>query len=75
MVLRKTALTSLLIALTACGGASRGGKSANGSSEPESRNPFEGAQFYINPDYVQKVETAAAAAPPAEAAVIRKVEA
>jgi len=75
MVLRKIALASLLIVLTSCGGASRGGKSAGGSSEPESRNPFEGVQFYINPDYVQKVETAAAAAPPAEAAVMRKVEA
>lgn len=36
------------------------------------KNPFEGAQFYVNPDYTKKVEAAAKAAPEL-AAQIKKV--
>src|SRR5271169_3948135 len=77
MSLRKFALSSLFIVLAACGCASRGsrGAGAAGSSEPERGNPFENVQYYINPDYVQKAEAAAAKAPPADAAQIRKIEA
>lgn len=71
MQLRKIGLMSLVIATAACGGSSRRAKSA--SDEAESRNPFENVRFYINPDYVQKVETAAAAASPADAQLMRKV--
>lgn len=39
-----------------------------------SRNPFEGARFYVDPHYVQKVESSASAAPES-AATIRKVSA
>jgi len=75
MDLRKIALTSLIVVIASCGGTSRGGKSASGPSGAELRNPFENVRFYINPDYVQKVESAAASASPADAALMRKVEA
>ncbi len=75
MDLRKLALSTMLVALAACGGASRGSRGAGtGSAESDSQNPFANVRFYINPDYVQKAEAAAASAPPAEAALIRKIE-
>ncbi len=41
---------------------------------PSTGNPFDGASFYVNPEYVAKVE-AAATQTPASAAQFRKVEA
>ncbi len=76
MNLRMFALSSVFIVQSACGGASRGSRGAGSgnSTEPEKGNPFENVNFYINPDYVQKAEGAAAQASPAAAAAIRKVE-
>ncbi|MET0593136.1 MAG: glycoside hydrolase family 6 protein [Polyangiaceae bacterium] len=56
------------------GGASDGG-GFDGGAMPPSGNPYEGARMYINPDYVAQVETSAASASPADAALFRKVEA
>lgn len=44
------------------------------TSAPDPQNPFEGAQFFLNPEYVSKVE-AAAKADPKDAAIIKKVAA
>ena len=73
---RKFALVSMLVALSACGGSSRGSRGAGAaSSDADPHNPFANVRYYINPDYVQKAESAASSAPPAEAALIRKIEA
>jgi cellulose 1,4-beta-cellobiosidase len=77
MILRPFALASLCTALSACGASSHGSKSGGqgNSSELDKVNPFENVRYYINPDYVQKAEAAAARATPADAALIRKIEA
>ena len=80
-------LVSLVVA--ACGGAQHHYKmkkstvgtvvipapeASNNTAPPDPTNPFVGAKFYINPEYVKEVEDAAAAAPDM-AATIKKVEA
>ena len=77
MDFRKFALLSGCVVLSACGGASRGSRGAGSgnSTGPEKSNPFENVNYYINPDYVQKAEAAAAKATPADASLIRKIEA
>jgi cellulose 1,4-beta-cellobiosidase len=45
---------------------------SSAAATPSTLNPFEGVSFYINPDYVAKVE-ATAKSHPAEAAAIRNV--
>lgn len=77
MHFRTLGLSSLVIALCACSCASRGSKagSPGNSTETEKGNPFENVRYYVNPDYVQKAEAAAAKATPADALAIRKIEA
>jgi cellulose 1,4-beta-cellobiosidase len=59
----------------ACGAAtSPGPRSAPVSEKPARGNPFDDAIFYVDPEYVVKVERAAAAHP-AEAERLRRVEA
>lgn len=61
----------------ACGAGTPGPRSTHDSGKPgqgNQGNPFEDALFYVNPDYVAKIESAAAAHP-AEAERLRKVEA
>ena len=49
-------------------------EASNNTAAPDPTNPFLGATFYINPEYVKEVEDAAAASPE-NAATIKKVEA
>src|SRR5580698_8346333 len=59
----------------ACGAATSPGPRSAPVSEKDARgNPFDDAIFYVDPEYVAKVERAAAAHP-AEAERLRKVEA
>jgi cellulose 1,4-beta-cellobiosidase len=55
----------LLAALVAC--AAR-----IGAAEPAPNNPFEGASFYVSPEWIAEVESAAAASP-AKAALVRSL--
>jgi len=72
MAYRWLGVASCLVLASACGGAQT---DARGAGPPATTaNPFAGARFYLNPDYVKEVE-AAAAASPAHAALLRKVEA
>jgi cellulose 1,4-beta-cellobiosidase len=82
-VIRRTRPKALLVALgcaigaPACSGASRGAREPAPSSapaSPASGNPFAGAAFYVDPNYVAKVE-ATVREQPARAAQLRKVEA
>lgn len=70
MTYRRLAVCSCLLLAGACAGAQMGG----GPGEQAPGNPFAGARFYLNGDYVKKVE-AAAAASPANAALFKKVAA
>jgi cellulose 1,4-beta-cellobiosidase len=56
------------------GGCAGAQSSALGPGGQVPGNPFAGARFYLNGDYVKKVEAAAAAAP-ADAALLKKVAA
>jgi cellulose 1,4-beta-cellobiosidase len=59
----------------ACGGAAQNSASGTAPSNAASQsNPFAGARFYVNPEYVAKVEATVAAAP-AQAERLRRVEA
>ena len=49
-------------------------EASNNTAPPDPANPFVGAKFYINPEYVKEVEDAAAASPE-NAAAIKKVAA
>ena len=49
-------------------------EASDNKAPPDTTNPFYGATFYINPEYVKEVEAAAAAAPEL-AATIKKVAA
>ena len=73
----QVALASIFIVLSACGGSPRAPRAGGPGSpdKPDVGNPFWNVRYYINPDYVQKVEAAAAKASPTDAALIRKVEA
>lgn len=75
MDLRKLALSSCLAIVAACGSPPRHSRSPMGASDAEPGNPFANVRYYINPDYLKKVEAAAASATPADAAAMRKVEA
>lgn len=46
---------------------------ATGPAAPKGVNPFEGASFYVNPEYAKKVQ-ATIAAHPGEAALLKKVQ-
>ncbi len=68
-------LGALLLLAHGCVRYSRGAGGANQQSlgpAAAQRNPFEGAKFYLNPDYVAKVEQAAKESPE-NAALYRKV--
>jgi cellulose 1,4-beta-cellobiosidase len=80
VVLRSVAwlilLTVTLVSSMSCSGASWRNRSANrGDSGPAAarQNPFENVQFYVNPNYAEKVEETAQQVP-ALAAQIRKVK-
>jgi cellulose 1,4-beta-cellobiosidase len=62
---------SFLALATACG-ASQPPLGSAGPSGDHAANPFAGAAFFIDPDFVKKVDAAAAAAP-ADAALLKKV--
>ncbi len=66
-------LSSLVLACGACG-ASVKPLGSPGPSGNHASNPFAGAGFFVDPDFVKKVEAAAAAAP-ADAALLKKVSA
>jgi cellulose 1,4-beta-cellobiosidase len=72
MTYRWLGVWSCLFLAGACGGAQSG--AAAGPQGQVPGNPFAGARFYVDADYVKKVE-AAAAASPANAALLKKVEA
>jgi len=63
-------------AVLACASAQRapGATGAQANSRPLRENPFSGASFYVDPTYVAQIE-ATAAANPAQAERLRKVEA
>jgi cellulose 1,4-beta-cellobiosidase len=76
MLARKVIVASVLVLLSACGGSSRGSRSGGQNIDDQGRaNPFYGVRYYVNPDYVEKVEAAAAKATPADAALMRRVKA
>src|SRR5882672_8909540 len=54
----------ILAALVAC--------AAPASAEPAPGNPFEGASFYVSPEWIAEIESAAATAPD-KAARVRKL--
>ncbi len=64
---------ALFVVLGAFGCAGSMAESANSTSPGSEHNPFKGANFFINPEYVANVE-ATAKNHPDEAATIRKVE-
>jgi len=75
MVLRSAIFASLFVVIASCGGSARGPRTGGQNVDDAGRvNPFFGARYYVNPDYVQKVEAAAAKAAPEDAALMRKVE-
>jgi cellulose 1,4-beta-cellobiosidase len=71
MTYRLLGVCSLLL-LAACGGTQTSSSSSPPAAGATAANPFAGARFYLNPDYTQKVEAAAAAAP-AIAPLLKKV--
>ncbi len=74
MNLRTVTLASALVILAACSGSSRGPRTGGKNVDDQGRvNPFYGVRYYLNPDYAEKVEAAAASAAPADAALMRKV--
>jgi cellulose 1,4-beta-cellobiosidase len=63
------------VALTlACGGAPRAPAAGSPANVATRDNPFSGARFYVNPEYVAKIESTVASAP-AQAERLRRVEA
>ena len=68
-------LSTMLVALcaTACGGKLLDPPAVTMVSETTGKNPFKGASFFLNPDYVAQVE-ATAQKHPELASTIRKVE-
>src|SRR5580692_10045244 len=58
----------------ACGGAPRAPAAGSPASVAIRDNPFAGARFYVNPEYVAKIESTVASAP-AQAERLRRVEA
>jgi cellulose 1,4-beta-cellobiosidase len=76
MAIRTKILASLLLMGSACGGSSRESRTGGQNIDDQGRpNPFYQVRYYVNPDYIQKVETAASKASPTDAPLIRKVEA
>jgi cellulose 1,4-beta-cellobiosidase len=61
-----------LLVVAACGGSTANAPAATHARAVAAGNPFEGAHLYINPSFVKKVESVAAAAPPGDATRIRK---
>jgi cellulose 1,4-beta-cellobiosidase len=70
--LASQALRVAALALTAACGAAPPPLGSPGPSGDHAQNPFAGAGFFIDPDFVKKVDAAAAAAP-ADAALLKKV--
>lgn len=62
------------VVVTACVGAAMNPPPLAPADAAIRANPFEGARFYVNPDYVAEVERAATAATPVEAGRLRRVE-
>jgi cellulose 1,4-beta-cellobiosidase len=58
----------------ACGGAPRAPAAGSSASVTIRDNPFAGARFYVNPEYVAKIESTVASVP-AQAERLRRVEA
>lgn len=74
MVWRLSALRLTVMTCVACaGGEARVAQPGEPTASPSITNPFEGARFYVNPDYVVEVEQAAAATP-GLASRLRQVE-
>jgi cellulose 1,4-beta-cellobiosidase len=78
MTVRSLGLWSSLFLAGACGGAQTSTDGPPGAAAAPAGqlpgNPFAGARFYLDADYAKKVE-ATAAASPANAALLRKIEA
>lgn len=65
-------LSSLVLACGACGASVKPLGNPPGPSGDHANNPFVGTSFFVDPDFTKKVE-AAAAADPADAALLKKV--